>query len=191
MKIVLGSSSEYRKQILQDNKYQFEVMSPDIDEKGIRSDDSYQLPLMIARAKTDALIPKITEPTLLITADQVVVCHGSLHEKPRTENEARDFLQKYSDGYPAETVSALVVTNTENGKQAEGVAIAKIYFGLIPSEVMNDFIKNGDSFSRAGGFAAESPLLRPYIKNIEGSIDSIMGMPLVLLERLMKEVDVI
>lgn len=189
MKIILGSSSKPRKKVLQDNGYQFEVMSPDIDEKGIRSDDFYQLPLMIARAKADALISNITEPILLITADQVVVCHGSLHEKPRTEDEARDFLQKYSDGYPAETVSALVVTNTENGKQTKGVDIAKIYFDPIPSEVMNDFIKNGDSFFRAGGFAAESPLLQPYVKNIEGTIDSIMGMPVTLLESLIKKVE--
>ncbi|MFA5745096.1 MAG: Maf family protein [Candidatus Paceibacterota bacterium] len=189
MKIILGSSSKPRKKVLQDNGYQFEVMSPDIDEKGIRSDDLYQLPLMIARAKADALIPNITEPTLLITADQVVVCHGSLHEKPQSEAEVRAFLQKYSDEYPAETVSALVVTNTGNGKQADGVDIAKIYFNPIPLAVIDDFIKTEDLFSRAGGFVVESPLFQPFIKKIEGSIDSVMGMPITLLERLITEVE--
>ncbi|MBI2409924.1 Maf family protein [Candidatus Kaiserbacteria bacterium] len=100
MKIILGSSSKYRKRVLEENGYKFGIMIPDIDEKKIRTEDPYELPLMIAEAKAAALIPKIPDPALLITSDQIVVCDRQVYEKPQTEEEARSFLQKYSSGYP-------------------------------------------------------------------------------------------
>lgn len=184
MKLILGSSSKYRRAVLEKNGYQFEVMSPDIDEKAIRTDNYYQLPLLLARAKGEALIPRISEEALVITSDQVVVCNGNLHEKPRDEQEARLFLSRYGLGHPAETVSAIVVTNTKNGKKAEGVDIAKTFYNVIPEEAIDAFVKNGDPYTKAGGFAIQSPILQPYMDRIEGTEDSIMGMPLKLLEEL-------
>lgn len=175
--------------VLENKGYMFETMSPDIDEKAIRTTDYYQLPLLLARAKAKALIPRVIGDALVVTADQVVVCKGDLHEKPADAQEAKVFLKKYSEGYPPETVSAVVVTNTKNGKSAEGVDIAKTYLNAIPDQVIQEFIDKGDPFSKAGGFAIQSPLLQPYLDKIEGTEDSIMGMPLVLLERLMKEVE--
>src|SRR3989344_872465 len=106
MKIILGSSSKYRKELLENAGYQLQVMVPDIDEKAIRTDDFNQLPLLVARAKLDALIPKIAEPSIAITADVIVVCAGSVYEKPKDEQEARFFLKSYSDGNPAEVIAA-------------------------------------------------------------------------------------
>lgn len=188
MKIILGSSSKYRRAVLEGKGYKFEVMSPDIDEKAIRTEDYYKLPILLARAKADALLPRISENALVVTSDQVVVCNGDLHEKPQDAVEAKLFLQKYGKGYPAETVSALVVTNTANGKKAEGVDIAKTHYNFIPENVIDDFIENGDPYSKAGGFAIQSPILQPYQNKLEGTEDSTMGMPLELLERLIKEV---
>lgn len=188
MKIILGSSSKARRKVLEDNNFVFETLSPDIDELAIRTDDYYQLPLLIAKAKTQALISRVKEPAIIITADQVTVCDGKLHEKPKDENEAREFLEKYSEGNIPETVSALVVTNTENGKQAEGIDVAKVYFAQLPESTIDDFVKNGDPFTKSAGFAVESPILKPYIKRVEGDIDSVMGMPMNLLKSLIEKV---
>jgi len=188
MKIILGSSSKSRRKVLEDNNFIFEVMSPNIDEMAIRTENYYELPLLLARAKAEALLGKVNEPALIITADQVTVCDGDLHEKPQDEKEARQFLEKYSNGKNPETVSALVVTNTENGKQAEGVDIVKVYFKPLPEEVVNDFIKRGEPLTKSGGFAIESPILHPYITKVEGEIDSVMGMPITLLQLLIDKV---
>lgn len=188
VKFILGSSSKYRKEILESKGYEFDVMAPDIDEKAIRTPDSYQLSLLIARAKADALLPQISESSLIVTADQVVVCGGLLHQKPKDSQEARLFLKRYSNGAAAETVSALVVVNTHNNKRAEGVDIAKVYFKIMPPLAIEDFIKNGDPYSKAGGFAIQSPILKPYFNKMEGTEDSVMGMPLKLLEKLIKQV---
>jgi septum formation protein len=184
MKIILGSSSKYRRAVLEKNGYTVDTMSPDIDEKAIRTDDYYQLPLLLARAKREALLPRVSEDALVITTDIVVVCNGNLHEKPVNEDEVKLFLGRYSQGYPAELVSAVTVTNTMNGKQADGVEIAKVYYNFIPAAAADEFIKNGDPYTKAGGFAIQSPILQPYMNRIEGAEDCVYGMPLKLLNDL-------
>jgi septum formation protein len=57
--IVLGSSSKWRKEVLQKLGYDFICMSPDIDEKAIRHPDPKEMTLMIAKAKAQALLPKV------------------------------------------------------------------------------------------------------------------------------------
>jgi len=84
-KIILGSSSKWRKEVLTKMGYQFTTMSPDIDEKSIRHSDPKPMTLMISRAKADALFSKVTEPSILITSDQVIVWNGQVREKPANE----------------------------------------------------------------------------------------------------------
>ena len=188
MKLVLGSASKYRKAILESVGYQFDVAPPDIDEHSIRSDDYYELPLLLARAKADALVDKFSADVVIITADQVVVCNRALYEKPRDEQVAKAYLAEYGRGHPAETVSALVVTNTRTGVRAEGVDIARVYYHAIPDAVVDEFVRRGDPYSKAGGFEIQSAILRPYLKAVEGTEDSVMGMPLELLDRLIAQV---
>lgn len=188
MKIILGSGSKWRKIILTNAGYSFDVMTADINEKMIRSDNYEKLPILIARAKAEALLPKITEPSILITSDQIVVCNGNLWEKPKDKEEARVFLESYSNGHAGQTNTSVVVINTENMKKAEGLDISKAYFKKIPSEVINKFIKGGDAFLCAGGFTIDHPLLVPYVERIEGERDGIEGLPMKLVEKLINEV---
>ena len=113
-KIILGSSSPARKNVLEKLGYTFEIMAADIDERAIRDADPRKLTSKLANAKALALLEKIKFPALLITADQVVNCNGVIREKPETPQEARDFLKSY-EKFPAETVNTVVVTDTVSG----------------------------------------------------------------------------
>lgn len=167
--------------------YEFEVMVADIDEKAIRRDDPRKLTLALAHAKADALAQKIHESALLVTSDQIVVWNGEIREKPEGPEQAREFLSGYAE-HPAETVTAVVVTNVKTGKRREGVDVARVYFRPVPHDVIERFVASGDPFTHAGGFSIENRLLQPYIARIEGGEDSVIGLPLALLERLMQEV---
>jgi len=187
MKIILGSKSVGRKQILLDAGYKFEVMAADIDEKAIRSDDYALLPLLLARAKAKVLLKIIKTPAILITVDQVVVWNGELREKPVNKKQAKAYLKSYNV-YPAQINTAVVVTNTKTGKQKELLDITKAYFQNIPINIIDDLINEGKVMNAAGGFIIEHPLLLPYIKQTEGDIKSITGLPLKLTEELIKQV---
>jgi septum formation protein len=188
MKLILGSSSKYKKSVLEQLGYEFETMNPDVDEFSIRSDDYYELPLLLARAKAENIAQKVSEPAYIIGSDIVVVCDGVLYEKPESEEQARTWLKKYSEGYAAECPSGLCIINTQTGKIAEGIDISSIEFNSIPNKVIEDFIQTGDPFSKAGGFSVQLPHLQPYIKNLNGTIEGMMGVPVDLLKKLLEEV---
>ena len=187
MKIILGSSSPWRQKVLRGMGYDFEIISPDIDEKAIRHPDPRELTTAIATAKNEAVAKRVGEPAIIITSDQVVICNGEIREKPVDEAEARKFLNSYST-YPAETCTAVVVTNTETGKQERGIDIAKVYFKFIPEEVIDNLIKEGNVMYVGGGFMSEDPLLDPYVLRMEGTLDSVMGMPKELTKKLIDSV---
>lgn len=187
MKIILGSKSVGRQSVLKGAGYNFEVVTADMDEKAIRFGDSKKLVLALAHAKADAILPKITESAILITADQVVVCNGAILKKPKDEDEARKFIRSYKS-HPMETVSSIVVTNTETGKRAEGIDIAKVYFDAIPEKAIDEALEDGRIMYCAGAMRCEDKPFSDYVERFEGTKDSTSGLPLKLLGQLMKEI---
>ena len=187
MKIILGSASKQRKNILERNGYSFEVMPSDINEKTIRKEDPKELTMALAMAKAEALLAKIQEPVLLVTADQVVYCNGQILEKPEDAKAARRFLEGYAK-HPAEVINATVVTNMQNGKQAGENDVSTVYFRPFSEEVISKLIEEGNIFSQAGAFSVEDRLVAPFVERVEGSVDSVEGLSIELMERLIKEV---
>lgn len=185
MHIILGSQSQGRRELLAAMGYAFAVMPAHIDERAIRSEDPGLLTLALAHAKADALLPQIREPVLLLTSDQVVVWQGTIREKPAHAEEARAFLRGYAEG-PAETVTAVVVTNTATGVRRQGVDRATVWFRRIPEEVIEQVIARGDVFAHAGGFSITDPLLGAYIERVDGTAESVIGLPTTLTRQLIR-----
>ncbi|XP_010664698.1 uncharacterized protein LOC100242088 isoform X4 [Vitis vinifera] len=194
-KIILGSASVARRKILAEMGYEFTVMTADIDEKGIRKEKPEELVMAIAEAKADAIISKLqtidnrekdTKPTILVAADTVVVYEGMVREKPSSKEEARQFIKDYSGGHAA-TVGSVIITNLKTGFRKGGWDKVEIYFHEIPDEMINKLIEEGTVLYVAGGLIIEHPLILPFIKEVVGTTDSVMGLPKALTERLIKE----
>lgn len=173
--------------MLEELGVRFRVLSADIDEKAIRFDNPKKLVLALARAKAEALKPRISRPAILITSDQVVVWQGKIREKPENGNEAKKFLEGYNSA-PAETVTAVVATNLATGQRAEAVDVAKIYFNHFSTDKINDIISRGQVFSLAGGFTVDGEDWKDNIGKIEGARDSVIGLPKQITKNLIKEV---
>ena len=137
--------------------------------------------------KADNLISRIKEPALIITSDIVVICKGKLYEKPESEKEAREFLKQYNDGLVPETVCAVVVTNTKTGEKFEGVDTAKVFFKPFTDSMVETFIREGKPLERAGGFGIQHSIMKPFVDRVEGTEESVLGMPIHLLKRLLKK----
>ncbi|KAL2538381.1 hypothetical protein Fot_19772 [Forsythia ovata] len=196
VQIILGSSSIARKKILSEMGYQFTTMSADIDEKAIRKEKPEDLVMALAEAKADAVASKLQnienqendgKPTLLVAADTVVVYQGMIREKPSNKEEARQFIKGYSSGH-ATTVSSVVVTNLKTGFRRGEWDKVEIQFHDIPEHIIDNLIEEGNVLNVAGGLIIEHPLVLPYVKAVVGTMDSVMGLPKALTERLIKEV---
>lgn len=186
MQIILGSKSPGRKKILEKMGYQFTIMDPNIDEKSIRHLDPKELVLELAKAKAQKLLSSINQDAILITADQVVLCNNRILEKPKDFNEAKIYFHLHSQ-YPAKTISAIVVTNTKTKAQFSGVDIAEVFFKAIPEDIIAKIASQDYVLHCAGGFSLDDPLLKKYIEKIDGTEDSVTGLPIDLTKKLIEK----
>lgn len=85
--IVLGSSSKNRQRIISSLGWPVSLIIPDIDEKAIRNDDPYSLPLDIAKAKANEVMRKVRnsdmkdKDLIIIIADQIAYFNNEIREK--------------------------------------------------------------------------------------------------------------
>ncbi|KAL8240543.1 hypothetical protein R6Q59_013898 [Mikania micrantha] len=194
-KIILGSSSMARRKILQEMGYDFTVMVADIDEKSIRREKPEDLVMALAEAKADAIISRLgieghkeenAHPTLLITADTVVVYEGMIREKPSSKEEARHFVKGYSGGC-AIVVGSVVITNLTTGIRKRGWDRSEVYFLDIPDVAIDRLIDDGVTLNVAGRLMLEHPLTAPYVDSVIGSPDGVMGLCKSLTQKLIEE----
>ena len=116
--LILGSSSKNRQTILNLASWVHTVLEPNIDEKEIRDDDPYLLPVLIAKAKAAAILTRFDltgAPFVLLTSDQIVLFGSEVREKPIDEAEAFRFLSSYSN-QEVSTISAVVATHYPSGE---------------------------------------------------------------------------
>ncbi len=147
---------------------------------------------MIAKAKAAELMKKLQkegwdQSSMVITADQIVLYKQQIREKPESEEQAIEFLSSYSED-SVMTVSAVVVTHYPSGMQASNIDLATVYWKYIDDDVVRRVVAKGQVFQAAGGFCTEDPELNALIKGIDGTMDSVHGLPVVLTERLINEV---
>uniref|UniRef100_A0A8I6XF33 Maf-like protein n=1 Tax=Hordeum vulgare subsp. vulgare TaxID=112509 RepID=A0A8I6XF33_HORVV len=172
--------------------YEFTVMSADIDERAVRREKPEELVKALAEAKADAIQLNLCDrdsrdlPTLLITSDQVKVSKGVIRERPRSTEEAREFIKGYS-GDVAFAVNYVLVTNLSTGDTKGGWDIPEIYFHHIPDEFIDKVVKEGGMTCVAGGLRLIHPSALPFIKELVGTMDSVRGLPRNLTEKLIRE----
>jgi septum formation protein len=70
----------------------------------------------------------------------------------------------------------------------QGVDRATVWFRRIPEKVIAQVIARGEVFAHAGGFSITDPLLEAYIEYVDGTVESVIGLPTALTRRLIHAV---
>ncbi len=184
-KLILGSASPFRKKLLEDAGFTFEVRTADIDEKQIRHDDFKKLVLDLAGKKLEAILANnIFDPdTIIVTFDCVAEHNGKLREKPISREEVLAWHAEYKN---SETWlhGGIAVHHVGKNKTLQAVDSSLITWGDIPDRVIREIAEDPMTY-RAAGFTDRSFL--HYTKKVEGSIDTIVGVPLRILEQFLEE----
>lgn len=194
-RLVLGTSSKYRQALFRKHfpTLPFTTASASIDERAITAGyadrsaaDPSTLTLALANAKASAIIPTLSAPALLLTSDQVLSHNARIREKPCSDDECRQYLQSYAQ-HPVVTVTAVVVTDTETGNHFEGVDVVTQHLRPLSNDLIDKLIEKGEVQHCAGGITIEDPLLEPYLGERSGTIESIMGLPIELVQDLLSK----
>jgi len=120
MKLILASSSPFRKNLLSEAGFDFEVMSPEVNEEKLKLqvDDPEQLALGLASEKAHAvksrLSEKEAESAWIIGSDQVASCGDQLFDKPHETSKAIQTLTFLSGKtHRLQTGVCLITPNSE------------------------------------------------------------------------------
>jgi septum formation protein len=254
VELILGSSSQCRRDILDELGWSFSVMIPDIDERDIEvgaalpggvgytcacerhipdlvlnalysllphsccsflallqekcETGSLDVPVLIAKAKAAAILSQLQEQDqaaaigkevdeeggaqarsrVVITSDQIVLFRNKVRGKPRDAAEARQFLASYQDGEMCQTVAAVVATHLPSGRQASQVDICSVHWSGIPEEAWEGLLAKEEVFWSCGGFLIEDEDFVRHVHRIEGSVDSIRGLPIRATKKAISDV---
>src|SRR3989344_5068876 len=143
IKLILGSASPFRKKLLEDAGFVFDVRTANIDEKKIRHHDFRKMVLDIGLAKKDAILAKnrFKENTILITSDLVVSHNGKLREKPISKEEIIAWHKEYPKG---ETIvyCSIIAHHVGLNKTLKEVDIVFIRWGKIPGRVVDQMARD-------------------------------------------------
>lgn len=171
---------------MEDVGFDFEIVTADIDEEKIRTSDYKQLPLLIARGKMEAVKKKVSGDAIILCADTVVVCNGELREKPKSDDQMREWLKSY-EKYPVTVYSSVVAENTCTGVVRETIETGVITWKPIPNNVIEALVADEYVHGGSGGFIFDDPRIKPYAELVEGSSGIIMGLSAETAKKFIKE----
>jgi septum formation protein len=185
MKIILGSSSPRRKEILSYFSLPFIQASPTFDESTLLfGGDPAAFVREMAEKKAQTLAGKFTDP--ILTADTVVYCHNRLYQKPAHAEEAFQMLTDLSGGW-AQVFTGVCIHY--QGKSHVKAQESRIHFHSLTEEEIRRYHKIFNWSDRAGGFYIQKAG-SIIMKEIIGCFYNIMGLPITATRELLEEIGV-
>ena len=169
-KIILASASPRRKSILESMGLAFTIQPSDFEEN-LKSDEfSYSAIEYLAEQK--ALTIENPNCDIVISADTVVVLDNKILGKPKDREEAYSMLKKL-EGKIHQVVTAICVTNRE--KTIVDSITSTVEFEHLSDEMILNYIDTYKPFDKAGSYGIQE-LPQGFIKNVEGSLENIIGL---------------
>ena len=179
MKVILASSSKFRKQLLEKLNISFKCISPDIDETRLNNEPvrDYVKRLSIEKASKIACS---NHKSIVIGSDEVADLEGKIIGKPITKKNAKKQLKMLS-GHKVVFRTGLCVLNSETGKYYASVSNYNIFFKDLNDNIIDKYLASDDVLNCAASIRLEGLAINLVRKMNGADPSSIMGLPLLKL----------
>ncbi len=172
-KIVLGSQSPRRQELLRGLQVDFSVKVMDVDETYPSDIVGVGIPVFLAEKKADAYV--IDDETLLITADTIVWHEGQVLGKPRDKTDAKRMLKQLS-GKTHEVITGVCICTTK--KRRVFHVISEVCFASLTEKEIDYYLENFKPYDKAGSYGVQEWIGYVGVEHIEGSYFNVMGLPI-------------
>lgn len=178
-KIILGSNSPRRKELLAGLDIEFEVDTRNnFEEVYDPSTPIEKIPEVLAEGKSYGFHRELTENEILITSDTLVMCGDRVMGKPHSREEAFDMLRCLS-GREHKVITAVTMRDNAGCFTSSDTAI--VHFKELSDNEITYYIDNYRPFDKAGAYGIQEWIGYMGIGKIEGSYFTIMGLPVHLV----------
>ena len=134
-------------------------------------------------------LAKDNPDAIVIGSDLIVVIDGKQIGKPESEMEAKQMLRNLSNRTHQLICSVAVVCKAKNYQKVV-VDTAEVTFNTIPKSVIEEYVATGTTYDKASGYAIQHPLIKPLIREINGRLDTIIGLPTNLVADMLLDFDI-
>ncbi len=187
--LVLASQSPRRKELLEKAGFEFHTLTVEVSEileKNLTLEASI---MSLARKKSQAALdsPNLLnfKNFLLLTADTVVALESDVLGKPGDGAQAVEFLSRLS-GKTHRVITAVCLVAEGSDNFATDFCSTTVHFRKLSSLEIQDYVASGEPMDKAGAYAIQGGA-RKFVTSIEGPLDNVIGLPVSLIEKLMRE----
>ncbi|MBR5580903.1 MAG: septum formation protein Maf [Treponema sp.] len=186
--IILASGSPRRQETLKTLGIPFQVIIPDINEDLIEGIELEKLPEYLASKKVEyvsKMLPAKQEVPWILGADTIMLMDGKVYGKPADIDEAIMFLKEFS-GKTHTVITSIALYNGKLKYLSTRTAQTKVTFAPLTQDEIDWYISTGEWHNVAGGYRIQG-FGSYFIKKIEGTSSTVVGLPLFELYDMLKE----
>lgn len=185
-RLVLASASPRRRDLLARARYAFETVPAQLDERrgAEETAEAYVARLALEKASSVAARLAADGDRIVLGADTVVVLDGDILGKPRNAGDARRMLRRLS-GRSHDVLTGVAVVRGDARRRA--VERTRVTLAALDDATIDWYVATGEPDDKAGAYGAQGIAAR-FVERIDGSYTNVVGLPLVLVGRLLREV---
>ena len=183
-KLILGSTSVYRRELLERLRIPFATESPHVDETPLPGEQPAALACRLALAKAQAVACRFPEH-VVIGSDQVADLHGQALGKPGTHDRAVAQLRQMS-GQTVIFQTAVAVVCQQTGFCQQTLAPVKVIFRHLDDAEIESYLMAEQPYDCAGSAKSEGLgiTLLSAIENDDPT--ALVGLPLIRTSQMLR-----
>lgn len=178
-KLILGSSSIYRQELLGRLKVPFEVSNPDVDETPLDNENPDATAVRLAAEKTRA-VARTHPGALIIGADQVATLDGVQLSKPLNRGNAIIQLRLVR-GREVLFHSALSLLNDHTGNTQTQLVSSRVTFRQLTDQQIENYLDREQPYHCAGSAKLEGLGIALIEQIVSNDPSALIGLPLIAL----------
>lgn len=186
-RLILASASPRRSELLTNAGFQFEVISAQVAEHHDGAEPPAQLVERLALEKAMEVAGRLSENehAIVLGADTTVVLDNQILGKPASEDDARRMLTELS-AHEHDVLTGVALVAAGGGRTSVAHNVTRVAFRELTEAEINDYVCGGEPMDKAGAYAIQGYASR-FVTRIEGSYSNVMGLPVELVDRMLRE----
>lgn len=182
-RLVLASTSRYRKALLQRLRLPFECASPDVDETELSGESPSVTALRLAEAKARAVAKRFPD-ALIIGSDQIAAMGNLRLNKPMVHEVAVKQLQA-ARGKAVAFHTALCLLDAASGKAATRLISCVVHFRDYSDAQVERYLRLEQPYDCAGSAKAEGLGIALIARMESDDPSALIGLPLIALTEML------
>ena len=190
-RLILGSGSAYRRELLSRLGIPFEVVVPDIDESALTGETPQATALRLAQAKAAAIAAR-HPGALVIGSDQVATLDGEQIGKPGNHENALKQLQTMRGRRVIFHTALCLLDGRKSGSEAVQVQNVQTFvtFRDLPDAELDAYLKIEQPYDCAGSARNEGLGIAILEKIESDDPTALTGLPLIALTTMLRKAGV-